>query len=196
MVRRPAIRKRRSKIFDCLAARNETRVQEGRMQAPETPSAIGTGSVDGCRIVYFVSQPTMRLMQRSRTLRKDVGACVASVFLAELATFPGHGVSAPRTGHAGFVSTEQPTDILVREYCRCRAGKSERGTQHRAVELVKRAGFPGHCCTLSFLEPRTLWSNQRPRYVCNASHGLFGHHGFDEQIFGVDEQVSGRGRSD
>src|SRR5215475_2174820 len=30
-------------------------------------------------------------------------------------------------------------------------------------------------------------------YVCNASHGLFGHCGFGEQIFGVDEQVSGRG---
>src|SRR5215831_7091204 len=130
--------------------------------------------VDSCRNVYSVGQPAMRLMQRSRTLRKGVGACVASVFLAELATFPGHGVSTPRAGHAGFVSTEQRTDILVREYCRCRAGKSERGTQHSAVELVKRAGFPGHCCTLSFLEPRTLWSNQRPRYVCSASHGLFG----------------------
>src|SRR6516225_6107385 len=138
------------------------------MQAPETPSAIGTGSVDGCRIVYFVGQPTMRLMQRSCTLRKDVGACVASVFLAELATFAWHGVSTPRAGHAGFVSTDQRTDIFVREYCRRRARKSERCTQHRAVALVKRAGFPGHCCTLSFLEPRTPWSSQRPRYVCNA----------------------------
>src|SRR5215831_260547 len=55
------------------------------------------------------------------------------------------------------------TDIFVRKYYRRRARKSERGTQHRAVELVKRAGFPGHCCTLSFLKPRTLWSNQRPR---------------------------------
>jgi len=131
-----------------------------------------------------------RQSRRSRTLRKGVGACVASVFSAEFATFPGHGVSASRTGHAVFVSTEQHTDILVREYCRCRAGKSERGTQHRVVELVKRAGFPGHCRTLSFLEPRTLWSNQRPRYVCNASHGLFGHHGLDEQMFGADKQVS------
>jgi hypothetical protein len=94
----------------------------------------------------------MRLMRRSRTLRKGVGAFVASVFLAELATFPGHGVSTPRARHAGFVSTDQRTDIFVREYCRCRAGGSERGTQHRAVALVKRAGFPGHCCTVSFLE--------------------------------------------
>src|SRR5262249_48324170 len=39
------------------------------------------------------------------------------------------------------------------------------------------------------IKPRTLWSNQRPRYVCNASHGLFGHHGLDEQMFGADEQV-------
>src|SRR5262245_50693077 len=98
----------------------------------------------------------MRLMRRSRTLRKGVGACVASVFLAELATFPWHGVSAPRAGHASFVSTEQRTDIFVGEYCRRCAGGSERGTQHRAVELVKRAGVPGHCCTLSFLEPNLL----------------------------------------
>ena len=75
----------------------------------------------------------MRLMRRSRTLRKGVGAFVASVFLAELATFPGHGASAPRAGQASFVSTEQRTDIFIREYCRCRAGGSERGTQHRAV---------------------------------------------------------------
>jgi hypothetical protein len=109
----------------------------------------------------------MRLMRRSRTLRKGVGACVASVFLAEFATFPGHGVSASRTGHAGFVSTEQPTDIFVREYCRCRAWESERGTQHRTVTLVKSARLPGHCCTVSFLEPRTFWSNLRPRYLCN-----------------------------
>src|SRR5215467_12852271 len=110
--------------------------------------------VDSCRNVYSVSQSTMRLMRRSRTLRKGVGACVASVFLAEFAIFPGHGVSASRAGHAGFVSTDQRTDIFVREYCRCRAGGSERGTQHRAVALVERAGFPGHCCTVSFLEPR------------------------------------------
>src|SRR5262245_32716988 len=32
--------------------------------------------------------------------------------------------------------------------------------------------------------------------VCNASHELFGHHGFNEQIFGADEQVSGCGQSD
>src|SRR6516225_4285828 len=110
-----------------------------------------------------------RLMRRSRTLRKGVGACVASVFLAEFATFPGHGVSASRTGHAGFVSTDQRTDIFVREYCRCRAGGSERGTQHRAVALVKRAGFPGHCCTLSFLEAATSLL-----YVI--LYWLFGHH--------------------
>jgi len=57
--------------------------------------------------------------------------------LAELATFAGHGISAPRTSHAGFVSTEQRTGILVREYCWCRAGASERGTQHRAVSNVQ-----------------------------------------------------------
>jgi hypothetical protein len=74
--------------------------------------------------------------------------------LAELATFAGHGISAPRTSHAGFVSTEQRTGILVREYCWCRAGASERGTQHRAVELVKKAGVPGHCCTFLETEDR------------------------------------------
>jgi hypothetical protein len=131
----------------------------------------------------------MRLMRRSRTLRKDVGACVASVFLAELATFPGHGVSASRTGHAGFVSTEQPTDIFVREDCRRRAGKSERGTQHRAVALVKRAGFPGHCCTLSFLEPPGVISGL-VMYVMLPTGYL--HRGLDEQIFGADEQVRRR----
>jgi hypothetical protein len=59
--------------------------------------------------------------------------------LAELAVFDAWlcGTSAPRASHAGSVSTEQRTDILVREYCRCRAGESERGTQHRAVELVR-----------------------------------------------------------
>src|SRR5262249_45146499 len=76
--------------------------------------------------------------------------------LAELATFPGHGVSAPRAGHASFVSTEQRTDIFVREYCRRCAGGSERGTQHRAVEFVKRAGFPGHCCTVIFSRTEPL----------------------------------------
>ena len=111
----------------------------------------------------------MRLMRRSRTLRKGVGACVASVFLAELATFPWHGVSAPRAGHASFVSTEQRTDIFVREYCRRCAGGSERGAQHRAVELVKRAGFPGHCCTVIFSRTEPPGNNQRPRYVCNTS---------------------------
>src|SRR5262249_56917434 len=129
-------------------------------------------------------------------VRKGRRASGESVVLVELVNFRGHGVSTARAGHAGFVSTEERPDILVREYCGCRAGKSERGTQHSAVKLVKRAGFPGHCCTFSFLEPRTLWSNQRPRYVCSASHGLFGHHGLDEQIFGADEQVPERGQSD
>jgi hypothetical protein len=36
-------------------------------------------------------------------------------------------------------------------------------------------------------------SNQRAGYVCNASHGLFAPC-LDEQIFGADEQVSGRRR--
>jgi len=115
----------------------------------------------------------MRLMRRSRTLRKGVGACVASVFLAELATFPWHGVSAPRAGHASFVSTEQRTDIFVREYCRRCAGGSERGAQHRADELVKRAGFPGHCCTVIFSRTEPPGNNQRPRYVCNTFTGYF-----------------------
>jgi len=57
------------------------------------------------------------------------------------ATLPG--TCASRTGYAGFVGTEQPTDILVVEYRGRSAPESKRGTQCRAVVLTKEAGL-GH----------------------------------------------------
>jgi hypothetical protein len=82
---------------------------------------------------------------RSRTLPKGVAAFVASELLAAPATIDTTlpGTCASRTGHAGFVGTEQPTNILVREYCGRCARESERGTQHRAVVLRKEARL-GH----------------------------------------------------
>jgi hypothetical protein len=58
--------------------------------------------------------------RRSRTLRKDVAASVAFIALAELVTINAalRCASASRTGHAGFVGTQQRTNIFVRENCR------------------------------------------------------------------------------
>src|SRR5262249_7772694 len=81
----------------------------------------------------------------SRTLRRGIVALVTAELLAGPAaidaTLPG--TCASRTGHGGFVGTEHPTNILVREYRGRCAGETERGTQHRAVVLAKEAGF-GH----------------------------------------------------
>ena len=72
------------------------------------------------------------------------------------------------------------------------------GILGRAYHLPRGTAFPHRGHVMQVLSaPSNCFSNplsnQRAGYVCNASHGLFAPC-LDEQIFGADEQVSGRRR--